>query len=50
MVTYLSKYQLPFIRLFVTRKSFIVKLLLIKVSGHRLVNLQSDINIELPPD
>jgi len=29
------------------RKSFIVKLLLIKVSGRHLVNLRSDINIEL---
>jgi len=48
MVTYLSKYQLFHIRLFVTRKSFIVKLLLIKVSGRRLVDLRSNINIESP--
>jgi len=48
MMTYLSKYQPPYIRLFVTRKSFIVKLLLIKVSRRCLVNLRSNINIELP--
>jgi hypothetical protein len=50
MVTHLSKYQLFRTRLFVTRKSFIVKLLLIEVSGRRLVDLRSDIDIESPLD
>ena len=30
-------------------KSFIIKLLLIEVSGRRLVDLQNDIDIESPP-
>jgi len=48
-MTHLSKHQLFYIRLFIIRKSFIIKLLLIKVSRRRLVNLQSDINIKSPP-
>ena len=48
-MTYFNKYQPLCICLFVIRKSFIVKLLLIKVSGRYLVNLQGNINIELLP-
>jgi len=48
-MTYFSKHQPLYIRLFITRKSFIIKLLLIKVSGRRLINLQSNINIKLLP-
>ena len=47
-MTYFNKHQLPYTHLFVVYKSFIFKLLLIKISGRRLVNLQSDINIKSP--